>query len=114
MTANGASIWVKAGAAKVAPTRSGAGTAGFRTLGYVDEEIFTLLDQSAQNLDEESREAQLQAATTRIAAIYFEPAFGFFNIFTVKNNYVKDFFGGEWTLNLVTDDHNVWINEDER
>ncbi|MCE2472311.1 MAG: ABC transporter substrate-binding protein [Anaerolineae bacterium] len=84
------------------------------SLGYEDEEIFDLLDKSAQNLNEEEREAQLQAATTRIAALYFEPAFGFFNIFTVKNNYVKDFFGGEWTLNLATDDHNVWINEDER
>ena len=84
------------------------------SLGYEDEEIFDLLDAAAVNLNEEEREEQLQAATRRIAELYWEPAFGFFNIFTVKNNYVKDFFGGEWTLNLVTDDHNVWIAEDER
>lgn len=84
------------------------------SLGYEDEEIFDLLDKAASNLNEEEREQQLQAATRRIAELYWEPAWGFFNIFTVKNNYVKDFFGGEWTLNLVTDDHNVWIAEDER
>jgi peptide/nickel transport system substrate-binding protein len=84
------------------------------SLGYEDEEIFDLLDAAATNLDEAEREQQLQAVTRRIAELYWEPSFGFFNIFTVKNNYVKDFFGGEWTLNLVTDDHNVWIAEDER
>ena len=84
------------------------------SLGYRDEEIFNLLDLAASNLNEEERENQLMAATERIAALYWEPAFGFFNIFTVKNNYVKDFFGGEWTLNITTDDHNVWIAEDER
>ena len=68
----------------------------------------------ASNTNEEEREEQLQAATRRVAELYWEPAFSFFNIFTVKNNYVKDFFGGEWTLNIATDDHNVWINEDER
>ncbi len=85
-----------------------------KSLGYEDEEIFDLLDKSAVNMNEEERESQLQAVTQRIAELYWEPSFGFFNIFTVKNNYVKDFFGGEWTLNLVTDDHNVWIAEDER
>ena len=84
------------------------------SLGYRDEEVFSLLDLAASNLNEEEREAQLMAATERIAALYWEPAFSFFNIFTVKNNYVKDFFGGEWTLNITTDDHNVWIAEDER
>ena len=73
-----------------------------------------MLDMAASNLDEEEREGQLQAVTRRIAELYWEPAFGFFNIFTVKNNYVKDFFGGEWTLNIATDDHNVWIAEDQR
>lgn len=84
------------------------------SLGYRDEEVFSLLDLAASNLNEEEREGQLMAATERIASLYWEPAFGFFNIFTVKNNYVKDFFGGEWTLNITTDDHNVWIAEDER
>ena len=84
------------------------------SLGYEDEEVFRLLDLAASNLNEEEREGQLQAATRRIAELYWEPAFGFFNIFTVKNNYVKDFYGGEWTLNIATDDHNVWIAEDEK
>jgi peptide/nickel transport system substrate-binding protein len=84
------------------------------SLGYEDEEIFDLLDKAAINLNEEEREQQLQAATRRVEELYWGPSFGFFNIFTVKNNYVKDFYGGEWTLNLVTDDHNVWIAEDER
>lgn len=82
--------------------------------GYEDEQVFELLDLAAANVNEEERIEQLQAATRRIAELYWGSSFGFFNIFTVKNNYVKDFQGGEWTLNLVTDDHNVWIAEDER
>lgn len=82
--------------------------------GYRDDEIFNLLDKAAVNMNEEERIKQLQAATRRIADLYWAPSFSFFNIFTVKNNYVKDFYGGEWTLNIVTDDHNVWIAEDER
>lgn len=96
-------------------TNSLWGENGFGSpLGYDDPEVYDLLAKAAVNLNEEEREQQLQSVTTKIAEQYRAPSYGFFNIFTVKRSYVKDFQGGEWTLNLVTDDHNVWIAEDER
>ncbi|QPC84935.1 ABC transporter substrate-binding protein [Phototrophicus methaneseepsis] len=110
-----AGIYFSSGWCGEGGTNSLWGRGGFASpLGYEDEEIFELLGAAATNLNEEERNEQLQAVTRRVAELYWAPSYGFFNIFTVKNNYVKDFFGGEWTLNLVTDDHNVWIAEDER
>lgn len=96
-------------------TNSLWGKDGYITpLGHADEEIWDLLAKAAVNMDEAEREQQLQAATTRIAELQWLISWGHYNIFTAKRSYVKDFFGGEWTLNLCTDDHNVWIAEDER
>jgi peptide/nickel transport system substrate-binding protein len=96
-------------------TNSLWGENGFASpLGYQDDQIFEWLSQAAVETNEAERIEQLQNATKRIGELYWDPSFGFFNIFTVKRSYVKDFQGGEWTLNLVTDDHNVWIAEDER
>jgi ABC-type transport system substrate-binding protein len=83
-------------------------------LGYADEQVWDYLSQAAVEMNEARREELLQNATRRVAELYWAPSWGYFNIFTVKRTYVKDFEGGEWTLNLVTDDHNVWIAEDER
>lgn len=96
-------------------TNSLWGKDGFITpLGHADDEVWDLLFQAATEMDEALREEQLQGATTRIAELQWLISWGHYNIFTVKRPYVKDFFGGEWTLNLVTDDHNVWIAEEER
>jgi len=96
-------------------TNSLWGENGFAApLGYKDQEIFDWLKQAATATDETARETELQNATKKIASLYWDPSFGFFNIFTVKRSYVKDFEGGEWTLNLVTDDHNVWIDQTEK
>lgn len=96
-------------------TNSLWGKNGFASpLGYTDDQIHEWLSQAAVEMDEPTREVQLQNATKRIQELNWLISWGHYNIFTAKRTYVKDFFGGEWTLNLVTDDHNVWIAEDER
>ncbi len=108
-------MYMEAGWCGEGGTNSLWGENGFASpLGYKDQQIFDWLAQAAVATDEAARETELQNATTRIAELYWQSSFGFFNIFTVKRSYVKDFQGGEWTLNLVTDDHNVWIAEDEK
>ena len=108
-------MYMEAGWCGEGGTNSLWGENGFASPpGYKDQQIFDWLSQAAVATDEAARETELQNATTRIAELYWQSSFGFFNIFTVKRSYVKDFQGGEWTLNLVTDDHNVWIAEDEK
>lgn len=108
-------LYLAAGWCGVGGTNSLWSRGGFaEILGYDDPEVYDLLEAAAVSLSREDREQKMQAVTRLVAEQYRAPSFGIYNLFTVKRTYVKDFQGAEWTLNLVTDDHNVWIAEDER
>ena len=108
-------MYMEAGWCGEGGTNSLWGENGFaKPLGYKDDQIFKWLTQAAIEMDEPTRQEVLENATKRMHELRWLVSWGHFNIFTAKRSYVKDFFGGEWTLNLVTDDHNLWIAEDER
>ncbi len=80
-------------------------------LGYADEEIYDLLEQSNAIGDPAERDAVLQEATEKIYSQYWGTSLGFHDFFSASRSYVRDFGGTMWFENLVTEENNVWVEE---
>lgn len=85
----------------------------FEPMGSGDQNTWDWVAQSG-SATAAGRKELLQNVTRYVAEKYWAPSWGFFQIFTAHNNYVKNFDGGEWMLNLNTVNQKVWIAEEER
>jgi ABC-type transport system substrate-binding protein len=83
------------------------------SMGFADEEVFALLDESNRIVDAEQRDQLIREAADKIYGQYAAVPMGFFYFFNASRPWVKDFHGTLWFENLVTEQNNVWLDRDK-